>query len=116
MSERELPPLRVSLLGDSKGYDKVMKSAIAQAQQLNSIFSRFNLNAPLTQARQLTAALKGMNNANLNQFKSQADALITRFQNLDRILNTIQKKTFGKGLGGGGSGARSKAGSEPAPS
>ena len=105
MSERELPPLRVSLLGDSKGYDKVMKSAIAQAQQLNSIFSRFNLNAPLTQARQLTAALKGMNNANLNQFKSQADALITRFQNLDRILNTIQKKTFGKGLGGGGSGA-----------
>lgn len=101
MAEKELPPLRVRIVGDSGSYDKVMKTAIAQAQQLQSIFNKITFNAQLTQARQLSSALRSMNNVSFRKFQTQADSLITRFSNLDRILSSIQKKTFGKGVGGG---------------
>jgi len=102
MSERELPPLRVKILGDSSGYNKAIGTAIAQAQQLKSVCDRISFVGATTQAKQLTAALRGLNTQNLRGLFNQVDTLITRFRNLETILNNIQKKTFsGKGGGGG---------------
>lgn len=122
MAEKELPPLRVRITGDSKELSAAVDSAIKNiqkafsnikldiavqhAKELKTHLNGIRLKSMLMQIKHLRSGLQDVARIKLSPLDSEVGKLLKKFERLNKIYANLQKGAFAGTGGGGGPGGQ----------